>query len=212
LAFEQKTKHWLWNTESSNSNHITHGMMNQGQCAARLGRSDVVYDVLERMTTRRYVFPSFMISYWPGLNGFGFDPVGTIPDVLNNSLIFACNDTVDLLPALPEEWPQGSITGVLLRGQIKVEELKWDIPGGKLNLSLTSGKKQTVTLQLPPGVRIQAARIGGQEATNTDHAARPNVTRLPLPGSGIVQVELAFAPADFSAIWDAMSVATGKSH
>jgi alpha-L-fucosidase 2 len=78
LAFEQKTKHWLWNAADADSNHITHGMMNQGQCAARLGRSDVVYDVLERMTTRRYVFPSFMISYWPDLKGFGFDPVGTI--------------------------------------------------------------------------------------------------------------------------------------
>jgi len=212
LAFEQKTKHWLWNTESSNSNHITHGMMNQGQCAARLGRSDVVYDVLERMTTRRYVFPSFMISYWPDLNGFGFDPVGTIPDVLNNSLIFAWNGTVDLLPALPKEWPQGSIKGVLLRGQIQVEELKWDIPGGKLSLRLTSGKKQAVTLQLPPGVRIQAARMDGQDATNTDQAARPNGTRLSLPKGGIVQVELAFAPGDFSAVWDAMPATPGMSH
>ena len=86
-AFEQKVNNWLRNEKDSNSSHITHGMMNQGQCAARLGRSDVVYEVLSRMVTRQYVYPGFMIGYWPGPHGFGFDPVGTIPDVLNNALI-----------------------------------------------------------------------------------------------------------------------------
>ncbi|MCX6878325.1 MAG: hypothetical protein NTW21_31605, partial [Verrucomicrobia bacterium] len=94
---------------------------------------------------------------------------------------------------------------------IKVEELKWDIPGGKVSLSMTSGKKQTVTLQLPPGVRIQTARMNGQDATNTEPAGRPNGTRLPLPEGGIVRVELAFAPGDFSAVWEAVSAMTGRS-
>ena len=211
LAFEQKTKHWLWNAADSNSNHITHGMMNQGQCAARLGRSDVVYDVLERMTTRRYVYPSFMISYWPGLNGFGFDPVGTIPDVLNNALIFAWNDTVDLLPAIPREWPQGSIKGVLVRGRIQVEELTWDIPAGKVGLSLTSGQKQTVTCQLPPGVRIRSARVDGQDAGNVVDSARPCGIKLALPENKIVRIELTFAPGDFAAVWDAVAVVSARS-
>lgn len=79
------------------------------------------------MTTKQYVYPSFMISYWPNLKGFGFDPVGTIPDVLNNALIFGWNNTVDILPALPKEWPKGAISGVLLRGQILVKQLAWDI-------------------------------------------------------------------------------------
>jgi hypothetical protein len=211
LAFEQKTKHWLWNAADSNSNHITHGMMNQGQCAARLGRSDVVYDVLERMTTRCYVYPSFMISYWPGLNGFGFDPVGTIPDVLNNALIFAWNDTVDLLPAIPREWPQGSIKGVLVRGRIQVEELTWDIPAGKVGLSLTSGQKQTVTCQLPPGVRIRSARVDGQDAGNVVDSARPCGIKLALPENKIVRIELTFAPGDFAAVWDAVAVVSARS-
>ena len=215
LAFEQKAKHWLWNVKDSNSNHITHGMMNQGQCAARLGRSDVVYDVLERMTTRRYVYPSFMISYWPGLNGFGFDPVGTIPDVLNNSLIFAWGGTVEVLPALPKEWPQGSIKGILLRGQLKVDALIWDIPGRMVSLSLTSGKEQTVNLQLPPGVRIVSATMfrDGQDVPLLVDAGRPNCTRLSLPAGESVRVEISLAPGDFSAVWEAMAAkdAKGKS-
>ncbi len=53
-----------------------------------------------------------MISYLPGLKGFGMDPVGTLPDIVNNSLIYAWDGTIDLLTALPKAWPKGSISGV----------------------------------------------------------------------------------------------------
>jgi hypothetical protein len=43
-----------------------------------------------------------MISYWPGHKGFGFDPVGTMPDVINNSLAFCWEGTLDIIPALPK--------------------------------------------------------------------------------------------------------------
>ena len=185
-------------------------MMNQGQCAARLGRSDVVYDVLSRMTTRQYVYPSFMISYWPGLNGFGFDPVGTIPDVLNNALIFGWKDTVDLLPALPREWPIGSINGLLLREQIQVQQLAWNIPAGKLSLNLLSRKDQTITLQLPPGIRIRSAAASGS-ATIIDQKSQPNRRRLTLLKAKPTQVEITFAPEDFTALWKTITEQNGAS-
>jgi hypothetical protein len=153
LAFDQKVKQWLRGPKPG-SNNTTHGMMNQGQCAARLGRSDVVYEALARMITRRYLHPSFMMGYWPRQSGFGFDPAGAIPDVLNNALIFAWNDTIDVLPALPKEWPIGSISGVLLRGQIHVQQLAWDMPARKINLTLLSDKDQTVNLRFPVGLSV----------------------------------------------------------
>ena len=184
-AFEQKVNNWLHREQGSNSNHITHGMMNQGQCAARLGRGDVVYEVLSRMTTRQYVFPNFMISYWPGLNGFGFDPVGTIPDMLNNALVFAWNGTVDILPALPHEWPRGSIRGVLLRGHIQVQQLTWDVSAGKIKLCLVSDKDQTVTLRFPPRLRIAS-----------DPGAGANRRKLTLTRGQPAQVEITFTHTD----------------
>ena len=210
LAFKQKEKHWLRNEKDSNSSHITHGMMNQGQCAARLGRSDVVYDVLSRMTTRQYVYPSFMISYWPGLNGFGFDPVGTIPDVLNNALVFGWKDTVDLLPALPREWPIGSIHGLLLREQLQLRQLAWNIPAGKLSLNLLSRKDQTITLQLPPGIRIRSA-TSSRPATIIDQKSQPHRRRLAVVKDKPTQVEITFAPEDFTALWKAISEQSGAS-
>jgi alpha-L-fucosidase 2 len=160
-AFEQKVTHWLHNFENSNSNHITHGMANQGQCAARLGRGDIVYEVLTRFATKQYLYPSFMMSYWPGLKGYGFDPIGTLPDIVNNSLIYAWGGTVDLLPALPDAWPQGSVRGIRLRGQIQVEDLTWNRPGGRIELSLNSGADQSLALRLPQAWNFIAVNTSG---------------------------------------------------
>jgi hypothetical protein len=190
IAFEGKVKGWLRRVKGSNSNHITHGMMNQGQCAARLGRSDVVGEVMARMATKKYIYPSFMISYWPNLRGFGFDPVGTIPDVVNNSLIFCWDGVLDILPALPAEWPKGSISGVLVRGQIRIDRLAWDRPGGKVDLVLTSGRKQDITLRLPVGVRMISAKITHGPARLTAVPEAPNKRKLTVPAGKAVGVEL----------------------
>ncbi|MBS2212664.1 glycoside hydrolase N-terminal domain-containing protein [Carboxylicivirga mesophila] len=148
-AFEGKEKGFLNNWKNPDSNHITHGLMNQAQCAARLRRADVVNEVLSRLVCKKYVYPSFMISYWPDNKGYGFDPVGTIPDVINNSLIFAWDGKLDILPALPEGWEKGSLEKVLLRGQLQVEELKWDVKKEQVNLKITSKVEQAIEVHLP---------------------------------------------------------------
>lgn len=162
LAFRLKELNWLKNEKNPNSNHITHGLMNQGQCAARLGRGDIVHEILARMAIRRYLYPSFMISYWPNLKGFGFDPVGTTPDVINNALIFRWDDTLDVLPALPPAWDKGSVEGLLLRGQLKVERMSWDRQAGAITLVLASPINQTVSLRLPDGMVLTERLLDGK--------------------------------------------------
>ena len=104
--------------------------------------------------------------------------------MLNNALIFAWDGTIDVLPALPKEWPTGSISGVLLRGQIQVQQLSWDIPARKVSLTLRSGKTQTVTLRFPPGFRISPASAGP-----------PNCRTLTLTKGRSIPVEIAFTEA-----------------
>jgi len=190
IAFQGKVDGWLHLEQGSNSNHITHGMMNQGQCAARLGRSDIVYEVLSRMTTKRYVYPSFMISYWPDHKGFGFDPVGTIPDVFNNALIFRWEDTLGILPALPKQWPKGSLSGVLVRGQIESDTLTWDVPAGKVDLSLTSGVQQAMTLRLPPSYQIESTTVITGEAQTKPVPDRLNCLTLSLPADELCRIQM----------------------
>ncbi|WP_299577988.1 glycoside hydrolase N-terminal domain-containing protein [uncultured Sunxiuqinia sp.] len=164
-AFEGKKKGFLNNWKNPDSNHITHGIINQAQCAARLGRADVVHEVLSRLVAKKYVFPSFMISYWPDNKGYGFDPVGTIPDVINNSLIFAWDGKLDVLPALPKEWEKGSLENVLLRGQMQVEELVWDVNKGKVSLNIKSEIKQEIEVRLPECLNFNNIEINGKQYT-----------------------------------------------
>jgi len=191
LAFEGKVKGWLHLEKGANSNHITHGMANQGQCAARLGRGEIVWEVLSRMATKSYLYPSFMISYWPGRKGFGFDPVGTLPDVVHNSLIFSWGGTLDLLPALPKEWPKGSIRGILARGQISVERLAWDREAGTVELRMTSGKAQAVTLRLPEAWTIETAEVTA--GAKLEPVGKPNCKRLTLPAGKSVVLTVRFS-------------------
>jgi len=167
--------------------NITHGVMNQGQCAARLGRSDIVHDVLSRIATG-YLYPSFMIGFFPGPKGFGFDPVGTIPDIVNNSLVFVWEDTLDLIPALPEEWPRGSIRGVLARGQIKIDRLAWDIPAGKLDLTLTSAVAPTLKARLPSSCRMDSMQVVTGKATVKEITGKPDCRELALPAGESVSL------------------------
>ena len=120
-----------------------------------------MHEVFTRFATQQYLYPSFMMSYWPGLKGFGMDPVGTLPDIVNNSLIHVWEGTLDLLPALPEAWARGSIRGIRLRGQLTVEDLTWDRPLGQVTLSLTSAVTQTLTLRVPERWTITQASVTG---------------------------------------------------
>ena len=163
IHFQRKTQQWLRNPQA-NSNHITHGMADAAQCAARLGEGEVLYEVLSRLATRRYIFPSMMMSYWPGLNGFGFDPVGTIPEAINNALVFSRDGVVDLLPALPRAWTRGELRGTLARGQLKIDSLAWNILLGRIRVQLTSRKDQTFTLRIPGARKLVNMRVTGAEA------------------------------------------------
>jgi len=190
IAFEDKVKGWLRRTHGSNSNHITHGMVNQGQCAARLGRSDVVYEVLSRMATKKYIYPSFMMSYWPGNKGFGFDPIGTIPDVINNSLAFMWEKTLDVLPALPKEWPEGSVNGVVLRNQVKLNSLTWKKSGKHIEMSLTSAIKQDITLRLPSSNKIESVKVVKGIGQTHKISSRENCYKLGLPANEEVSLQV----------------------
>jgi len=89
------------------------------------------------------------------------DPVGTLRDIVNNSLIYAWDGTVYLLPALPKARPKGSISDILARGQLKIENMSWDIPAGHIELVLRSAIHQTVTLHLPRELDFSSAGVTG---------------------------------------------------
>ena len=100
-----------------------------------------------------------MMSYWPGQNGFGFDPVGTMPEVVHNALIFSLDGQVDLLPALPKAWPKGELRGTRARGQLRIDRLAWDVAAGKLQLELSSGRDQTLAFRPLRAIKVKESRV-----------------------------------------------------
>ena len=67
--------------------------------------------------------------------------------------------SIDLLPALPEAWPTGKVTGLKARGGVEVDVVWKD--GRLVTASLLSPRAQTVTVRHGDGkkqVRLEAGK------------------------------------------------------
>jgi alpha-L-fucosidase 2 len=110
-----------------------------------------------------YWTPAFVSYHDPG-NTFNLDITGGMPAVLIYMLIQSTVDEIKLLPALPAEWPDGEIKGVLARGGFEVD-MKWEnsvpvnvkiksLHGNKTNV-LFNGKSKTVKLQKGKSIKLE---------------------------------------------------------
>lgn len=92
--------------------------------------------------------PSLITSHNPNARTFNTDGNGGIPHIVNTMLVFSRPGCVELLPALPTEWPKGEICGVLARGSITINRLAWDVANRTVRVSFTSRIDQTVKVRL----------------------------------------------------------------
>jgi len=60
-------------------------------------------------------------------------------------LVQSQGGVIDILPALPKAWPQGSVQGIRARGDVTVD-VEWDACGAR-NLKLTAGHDDQVTVR-----------------------------------------------------------------
>ncbi len=141
------------------------GRVQAGVSAAFLRMPEEAYSRLEVMAVRRSMNPSLITSHNPNARTFNTDGNGGIPHIVNTMLLFSRPGVMDLLPALPEEWPAGEIRGILARGQIVINRLSWDRRVQTVRVSVTSSVDQTVKLRvngtersliLPGNVQVEA--------------------------------------------------------
>ena len=52
--------------------------------------------------------------------------------------------------------------GTRARGQLQIERLAWDVAAGKLQLELTSGRDQTLTLRPPRAITVKESRVSAE--------------------------------------------------
>ncbi len=187
VAMEKKENQWLRNPRGDWAG-IPFGRAFHAQSAAYLGQGDVVEEVVNSMADR--VYPSLHMSLRPDGEIFNFDGNGAFPDIINRSLAFSLDGTLDLLRSVPPGWLKGSIRGILVRGQIRIEHLQWNQTKGFMNLELTSSVKQEITLRVPASKHINMLKIIEGNATVGESVRGKNARKVTLPADKKVKIEI----------------------
>ncbi len=113
----------------------THGLMHVALMAARLKDVEKVRTNLNRLATRRYFYNNMATSCRNDRKIPNLDASLSLPRLLMEMLVSSRPGHIELLPAWPQEYPDGSLTGILIRG------------GHKLDLTWAGGKPVSVVLR-----------------------------------------------------------------
>jgi hypothetical protein len=100
------------------------------------------------------------------------DAQGAFPAIIMEMLAYSRPGVIEVLPALPPTLAKGSIRGMLARTFARLDKLAWDMEARTVDLTITSVKKQDITLIARQGIMeitapadVLAARPQKGEAT-----------------------------------------------
>ena len=146
-----------------NGGAMVFGLVQMALVAANLGDAEMAEELINWMAS--YYWSNSLASLHDPGNLFNMDLSGGFPAAVIRMLVYSEPGMIKLLPALPNSWPAGSISGVLVRGQIEIKELKWQ--KNQVLVTLQSRVNQNLELRMPRPV----GRILGPD--------RDLITRLP---------------------------------
>ncbi|MER7480191.1 RICIN domain-containing protein [Streptomyces sp. NPDC126510] len=126
-------------------NYSAHGSLHRALARARLKDAPGVYANLLKIYGKNMVWRSLMTSHNPNLDIYNCDAANAIPGVLGEALVYSRPGVLEILPALPDQLPSGTIKGVRGRNRITVRSLTWDTGARTATVSLTSDINQDIT-------------------------------------------------------------------
>jgi hypothetical protein len=145
-----------------------YGRCHRALVGARL-KDNVIVDVQRRQLMEQgYVSTALRCSrepYGPPVP----DALGGIPTIIMEMLAYSRPGVMEVLPALPSKLVKGSIHGMLARTFARIDRLARDMDARTVDLTVTSVRKQDVTLiarygieaiTAPAGVLAAALRVG----------------------------------------------------
>jgi alpha-L-fucosidase 2 len=135
---------------------------------ARLGDAARAYANL-RLLLETSTLPNMFALHPPFQIDGNFGGTAAITEMLVQST----PDTIRVLPALPAEWPDGSLTGVRVRGGGRVD-ITWK--AGRLT-SLTLSSDRDATYAVTYGDRTASVSVAGGTAVTMDGALRVGTGR-----------------------------------
>jgi len=143
-----------WTDWQRSGGYMSFGLVQLGQAATSLGEAELAYRSFAPLVNR-YWLPN-MASTHNYRSLFNMDVSGGLPAVLIRMLVSAEPGKVSLLPAQPKALPQGSIEGLLCRGQVEVRRLNWK--PGSVEVTLVSSRAQRLVLEAPHPIRSAKLR------------------------------------------------------
>ncbi len=138
-----------------------HGLCHRALVGARLKDSYMVDSELRQLIETGWVGPTLRCSHDPYAGAGGApDAQGGIPTIMMEMLAYSRPGVIEVLPALPPSLMRGSINGMLLRTFARLDKLAWDMEARTVDLTVTSVRKQDVTLIARYGIEGISAPSG----------------------------------------------------
>lgn len=184
-----------------------HGSLHRALAWARLKDGRGVYDNLRKILGSNMVFDSLMTSHNPDLHTYNADSAHAIPAILAESVVYTRPGVLELLPALPEQFASGEITGVRGRNRVLLERVEWDIAARTAKATVVSAVTQSLTLICRRG--IASITVDGATASPSDLGL--HARELQLTAGARVRIEVELLPTTFRLVNRASGAAVDVS-
>lgn len=149
-----------WRAAPDGVEEMAYGLVQLGVAASTIGRSEAALECVSRMS-QLYFLPSLATTHDVGAI-FNVDIAGGFPAVICSMLVgSSMADGLALLPALPDAWPAGSVSGIHTRGAVVVELLEWSGEDVTVRLRSLDGsarvrRGEPLAVSPPPGFAFSA--------------------------------------------------------
>jgi hypothetical protein len=123
-----------------------HSHCQRALIGARLKDNYLVDSELRQLLEEGFVGTTLLCPHDPYANMRIPDAQGGIPAIMMEMLAYSRPGVIEVLPALPPTLNKGSINGMLLRTFARLDKLTWNMDARTVDLTVTSVRKQEVTL------------------------------------------------------------------
>ena len=167
------------------------GIVQQGLAAASLHKGEACGEIIHWLS-HHYWRPNLMTAHNPD-QYFNADLCGGLPTLINRMLLDSQPGWIELLPAVPEDWPDGKIEGIRARGQVDIRSLEWNATGVKavlcseidqvIEVRHSDRTKQTITLTPGKDITVEFQRGNLQSSNPNRKMMYADTTRRGKPWS-----------------------------
>jgi hypothetical protein len=136
-----------------------HGRCHRALVGARLKDDYMVDTELRQLIEQGYFAATLRASHDPWAFPMP-DAQGGIQTIMMEMLAYSRPGVIEVLPAIPPSLVKGSINGMLARSFARIDKLAWDMEARTVDLTITSVRKQDITLIARQGIEMISAPVG----------------------------------------------------